>query len=78
MNTHQLNAKGLKCPMPVIKLQQLVRQLGDGDYVEIQCTDPSAEKDIKSWCGVNRHNFVNTQIETDHLLVTIQVLKPKK
>lgn len=73
MNTHQLNAKGLKCPMPVIKLQQLVRQLPLGDQIEIACTDPAAEKDIRSWCKVNRHQFLSVKSEIDHLLIYILI-----
>ncbi|HEY9016725.1 sulfurtransferase TusA family protein [Thiomicrospira sp.] len=73
MNTHQLDAKGLKCPMPVIKLQQLVRQLPAGDQIEIACTDPGAEKDIRSWCKVNRHQLLNVKSELDHLLIYIQI-----
>ncbi|MBE0493676.1 MAG: sulfurtransferase TusA family protein [Thiomicrospira sp.] len=77
MNTHQLDAKGLKCPMPVIKLQQLVRQLPAGDQIEIACTDPAAEKDIQSWCKVNRHQFLSAQAEPDHQLIYIQIGDPK-
>lgn len=73
MNTHQLDAKGLKCPMPVIKLQQLVRQLPPGEQIEIACTDLGAEKDIRSWCKVNRHQFLDTKSELDHLLIYIQI-----
>lgn len=73
MNTHHLDAKGLKCPMPVIKLQQLVRNLSDGDLVEMQCTDPAAEKDIQSWCKVNKHQFLGIKTESDHLLITVRI-----
>lgn len=73
MNTHQLNAKGLKCPMPVIKLQNLVRQAAQGDRVEIDCTDPAAEKDIQSWCKINRHQFISAQSELDHKRIIIQI-----
>ncbi|MDX1795960.1 MAG: sulfurtransferase TusA family protein [Hydrogenovibrio sp.] len=59
-NTH-IDAKGLKCPMPVIKLQQKVRQSHSGEHISIECTDPGAEKDIRSWSKVNRHRFVSTQ-----------------
>lgn len=52
---HFIDAKGLKCPMPVIKLQKMIRQLDSGEQVAIECTDPGAEKDITSWCKVNKH-----------------------
>jgi tRNA 2-thiouridine synthesizing protein A len=73
MNTHHLDASGLKCPMPIIKLQQFIRKLNKGDQVEIKCTDPSAEKDIQSWCKVNRHQFIGVVSELDHLLINIQI-----
>jgi tRNA 2-thiouridine synthesizing protein A len=60
MNTHRLDAKGLKCPMPVIKLQNLSRQVAKGDLIEIECTDAGAEKDIQSWCRINKHQYIQT------------------
>lgn len=77
MNTHNLNAKGLKCPMPVIKLQQLVRQLPNGDQVLIECTDLSAEKDIKSWCKINQHQFISAESELDAVRIIVQVQRSK-
>jgi tRNA 2-thiouridine synthesizing protein A len=77
MNTHNLNAKGLKCPMPVIKLQQLVRQLPCGDQVSIECTDPAAEKDIKSWCKINRHQFISAESELGAVRIIVQVNRTK-
>ncbi len=50
-----IDAKGLKCPMPVIKLQQAIRSLEPNCLVTIDCTDKSAEQDIASWCQVNKH-----------------------
>lgn len=60
--TTHIDAKGLKCPMPVIKLQQKVRQSLSGDQVSIECTDPGAEKDIRSWSKVNRHTFLSGEV----------------
>lgn len=54
---HNIDAKGLKCPMPVIKLQQQVRHSRPGALISIECTDPGAEKDITSWSRVNKHTL---------------------
>lgn len=53
-NTY-IDAKGLKCPMPVIKLQQSVINLPPASLITIDCSDKSTEKDIASWCKVNKH-----------------------
>lgn len=60
-----IDAKGLKCPMPVIKLQQQVRKSEPGTHIKIACTDSGAEKDIASWCRVNKHELSNVEI-TDY------------
>ena len=69
----RVDAKGLKCPMPVIKLQQQVRKSPEKSIITIACTDLGAEKDIASWTKVNKHHFLNC-IATDYGCdITIQV-----
>ena len=68
-----VDAKGLKCPMPVIKLQQQVRKSRPGDLISIACTDLGAEKDISSWTKVNKHQLINI-IKTEYGCdITVQV-----
>jgi len=72
-NTLLVDAKGLKCPMPVIKLQQQVRNSRPDDLICIACTDPGAEKDISSWAKVNKHQIINT-LKTEYGCdITVQV-----
>ncbi|MEA1989766.1 MAG: sulfurtransferase TusA family protein [Pseudomonadota bacterium] len=72
-STILVDAKGLKCPMPVIKLQQQVRKSRPGDLICIACTDPGAEKDISSWAKVNKHQLTNS-IKTEYGCdITVQV-----
>ena len=68
-----VDAKGLKCPMPVIKLQQQVRQSEPGTRICIDCTDPGAEKDIASWVKVNKHRLIEVINSTDGCQITIEV-----
>lgn len=70
--THHVNAKGLKCPMPVIKLQQMIRQLPPKSIVSIDCTDLSAEKDIQSWCKVNKHTLISIDKTDFGLTLTVK------
>ncbi len=76
----EIDALGLRCPMPVIKLQKAVRKSLPGAQLSIFCTDSGASKDIKSWCKVNRHIFLNSEEtgqqyknETDIIRITIQI-----
>ncbi len=55
MTTYQLDAKRLICPMPVIKLQEKVKQLLPGDKIELICTDKGVLYDVPAWCRVHGH-----------------------
>ncbi|MDY0136213.1 MAG: sulfurtransferase TusA family protein [Thiomicrospira sp.] len=72
MPVHLLDTSGLKCPMPVIKLQQAMRQLRANEQIEIICTDPGALKDIQSWCKINKHHFISQRSENERLYLRVQ------
>lgn len=61
---HQLDARRLLCPMPVIRVQERVKTLARGDRLRVYCTDPGALSDVPAWCRVHGHRVLETQ-ETD-------------
>ena len=44
--THYLNLRGLKCPLPALKTRKALRGLAAGDVLVVECTDPLATIDI--------------------------------
>jgi tRNA 2-thiouridine synthesizing protein A len=60
VSTHLLDARGLLCPMPVIRTQQRVATLTPGDVLEIVATDPGVLHDIPAWCRVHGHELLET------------------
>lgn len=44
-----LDAKGLNCPMPVVKAKQTIDGLEKDEILEVQATDPGSMSDIKGW-----------------------------
>ena len=51
MATEKLDALGLKCPQPILKVVALMPKLNAGDILEIEADCPSFPTDIKAWCG---------------------------
>jgi tRNA 2-thiouridine synthesizing protein A len=45
-----LNAIGLKCPQPVLKLAEAAIAMKAGDILEVSGDCPTFEKDIRTWC----------------------------
>jgi len=77
---HQLDARRLLCPMPVIRVQQLIEKLGEagvGDHIEATCTDPGALYDIPAWAKVHGHTLIKTNKDDYECTITIQIEKDK-
>ena len=53
-----LDARGLLCPLPVIRTQDRVRNLQPGTELEVIATDPGTMQDIPSWCRVHGHELL--------------------
>ena len=73
MNEHTLDARNLLCPLPVIRTQNKVKTLADGDILKVICTDPGALSDIPAWCRINGHQVVATEQQNRELTITIRI-----
>ena len=77
MSAHQLDARRMFCPMPVIRTQDKIKELNVGDTLEVTCTDPGALNDIPAWCRINGHKVLNTREIEDEVVITIEVCDEK-
>lgn len=48
--TQSVDARGLSCPMPIVKLAQAFKALPSGAVVELLATDAGSVKDVAAWC----------------------------
>jgi tRNA 2-thiouridine synthesizing protein A len=54
------DARGLKCPLPVLKARRLIRELAVGDVLVIDATDPGAPKDFMHFCEATGHQLLDS------------------
>jgi tRNA 2-thiouridine synthesizing protein A len=74
--THELDARHLLCPLPVIRTQQLIESLGkaaQGDQIKVVCTDPGVLYDIPAWAKVHGHILIDTLDDDYEYTVIIQI-----
>ena len=57
---HVVDARGLRCPLPVIRLARAAKDLPAGAVVELWATDPAARADVPAWCRMRGHALVAT------------------
>ncbi len=54
-----LDTTGLLCPEPVMMLHKAVKEVGEGDLIEVTATDPSTKRDIPKFCRFLGHELVS-------------------
>ena len=57
----EINATGLLCPLPVLKLRKRMASLKSGSIIKILADDPAAVVDIPHFCNENGHFLLNTR-----------------
>ncbi|SET35896.1 Rhodanese-related sulfurtransferase [Oceanobacillus limi] len=62
-----LDAKGLACPMPIVKTKKAITNLEPGQVIEVQATDKGSTADIKAWSESTGHQYLGTIEEGDVL-----------
>jgi rhodanese-related sulfurtransferase/TusA-related sulfurtransferase len=62
-----VDAKGLSCPMPIVKTKKAINELQPGQVLEVQATDKGSKADIKAWAESTGHQYLGT-IEEGNVL----------
>jgi len=62
----EVDARGLRCPIPVIRLGTALRDRPAGSLVRLLATDPAARSDVAAFCRMRRHELVETTDEPEH------------
>ena len=58
-----LDLKGLACPMPVVKVSKGIKDVGLGEVIEAQTTDPGSLTDFPAWAKTSGNEIVKTDQE---------------
>ncbi len=71
--TVEVDACGLQCPGPILRLKQEVDKLRVGEILEIKASDPGFMKDSQSWCNVTGNKLIS--INSDKGVITAVIQK---
>ncbi|MCB5270392.1 MAG: FAD-dependent oxidoreductase [Candidatus Cloacimonetes bacterium] len=67
-----VDACGLQCPGPIMRLKQEMDKIQDGDVLVIAATDPGFAKDVQSWCNMTKSRLLDLKTEDKKIVATIQ------
>ena len=60
---HQVDARGLNCPMPIVRTAQAIKTLTSGQLLEVLATDPGSVKDFAAWSRTTGHALVEQTVD---------------
>ena len=67
-----LDARGLLCPLPVLKAAKRLRGMESGGVLKLLTDDPAAVVDVPHFCAEQGHTLLATEDGPDGLVHTIQ------
>ena len=48
--THEVDARGLNCPLPILRIKKAMSGADGGDVIKMLATDPGSVKDVEAYC----------------------------
>lgn len=58
-----LDAKGLMCPMPIVKLAKKMKEMKVGEVLELIADDVGSKEDVPAWCKRTGNELVSQKEE---------------
>ncbi|WP_366922679.1 sulfurtransferase TusA family protein [Metallumcola ferriviriculae] len=56
-----VDAVGLLCPMPIVKLSKGVKAMESGQVLELLADDAGADSDVPAWCKKTGNEFISSE-----------------
>ena len=63
--SHFLDAKGLNCPLPILRTKKALKDVPAGEILNIEATDPGAIADFQAFCRTTGNEYISHSQEGD-------------
>ena len=67
-----LDCVGLYCPMPIVKTAEKIKQLRQGEVLEVLADDKGIKLDMPAWCESTGHEFLGVEEEGNEIKVYVR------
>ncbi len=67
-----LDAKGLNCPLPILRAKKALKELATGKTLEVLATDPGAVADFQAFCRTTGNELVEHHMDGKTFVFTIR------
>jgi tRNA 2-thiouridine synthesizing protein A len=70
--TNELDATGLRCPLPVLRAKKRLKDVPLGGMLRVLATDPDAVKDFEAFCAETGNELIEWSRDGEVFRITIQ------
>jgi len=70
--TVEVDASGLQCPGPIMRLKNEMDRLSDGDVLNITASDPGFAKDVPAWCNMTGNKLLSVSSAGKKIIASVQ------
>ena len=77
MKAIKVDACGISCPGPIMKLKKSMEELADGERLEIVATDAGFPRDAEAWCQTTGNRFVSVKSGAGKYEVIVEKSTPQ-
>ena len=71
----RIDARGMKCPRPIIELAKARRQAPPGAMIVITADDLAFESDVRAWCDTTGNELNDLAHDGEAVVATIQLME---
>ena len=72
MKTVKIDACGLQCPGPIIKLKKAIDEIFEGECIEITSTDAGFPRDAEAWCNTTGNTLISNTSDKGQFTVVVE------
>ena len=72
VKTLKIDACGLQCPGPVMKIKQAIDSIAEGERIEMVATDAGFSRDAQAWCNTTGNRLVSNTEQKGKYTVVIE------
>ena len=68
----ELDARGLNCPLPILRTKKALTDMASGQVLKIMATDPGAVKDFQAFCKQTGNALLSSNTENNEFVFYMQ------
>jgi len=68
----RLDARGMNCPLPILRTRKALNRLASGQVLEVTATDPGSLKDMDSFCIQTGNRLLSSNVTDNRFVFLIE------